>query len=689
MPKFSKPKLKLLPTLLLGLGALLLIPDTLLAQDLTSPLIKSGLILKFAQHVEWKQEENIDTFRIGVYGEEPELMANLLLLESINLKGKPASIRQFTQLNDISGIHLLYFTREKNSEIQKIANHIAGNQTLMVSDRARNKKLIMINFLPLLDGKVDFELNKSNISKARLTVTPALLLLGGTDVDVAGLYKQSQRTLKRFKTQIDELSESYNSKSKQIESLNEEILTRNQEIEEQSKEIEIQKKLNDEQMLKYQLQQEQMDARAEELANVLEEVEIKQQTLDSKIELIRNQEQEINSQRAEIENRNSILKEQEDEIQTQDKKIEDQVSQLSKFANRVARQRIFLYIVIAVCFLIGGLVFFIYRSYKIKRDANREIEQKNRELQLRQKEIITQSHEIQMANEEVVATNEALEDQKKELLATLENLRLTQSQLIQAEKMASVGVLTAGIAHELNNPINFVSGNVNPLQRDLKDIFSLISKYDDIIETRELGKEFHDVYALKDQLDYSFLIKEITNLLEGISEGANRSSQIVKGLRSFSRLDEEQCQIYDIHEGIESSLILLHNRIKNRIAIHRDYDDFKNLECYPSKLNQVVMNVLTNSIQAIEEKGDIYIQTVSSKNGFKIIIKDNGRGMTPEVRKHIFEPFYTTKEVGKGTGLGLSISFGIIEQHKGHIEVISEPDKGTEFIISLPKTQSV
>ncbi len=667
MPQFSKLKLKLLPTLLFGLGALLLIPNTLWAQDLTSPLIKSGLILKFAQHVEWKQEENIDTFRIGVYGEEPELMANLLLLESINLKGKPTSIRQFTQLDDISGIHLLYFTRDKNSEIQRIANLIAGNQTLMVSDRVRNKKLIMINFLPLADGKVDFELNKSNITKARLTVTPALLLLGGTDVDVAGLYKQSQRTLKRFKTQIDELSESYNSKSKQIESLNEEINTRNEEIEKQSKEIEIQKKLNDEQMRKFILQQEQMDARAEELANVLEEVEVKQQTLDSKIELIQNQEREISSQRAEIENRNSILKEQEDEIRIQEKKIEEQVSQLSKFANRVARQRIFLYIVIAVCFLIGGLVFFIYRSYKVKRDANRE---------------------IQMANEEVVATNEALEDQKKELLYTLENLKLTQSQLIQAEKMASVGVLTAGIAHELNNPINFVSGNVKPLRRDIEDMFSLIRKYDDIIETRELGKEFHDVDSLKDQMDYSFLIKEITNLLEGISEGANRSSQIVKGLRSFSRLDEEQCQIYDIHEGIESSLILLHNKTKNRIAIHKDYDDFKDLECYPSKLNQVVMNILTNSIQAIEGKGDIYIQTLSNENGFKIIIKDNGRGMDPEVREHIFEPFYTTKEVGKGTGLGLSISYGIIEQHKGQIDVISEPNKGTEFIISLPKTQS-
>ncbi len=689
MPRFSKLKQKLLPKLLLGLVALLLIPDALMAQDLTSPLIKSGLILKFAQHVEWKQEEEIDTFRIGVYGEEPELMANLLLLESVNIKDKPLIIRQFNHLNDISGIHLLYFTRDKNSEIQRIANHISGTQTLMVSDRVRNQKLFMINFLPMSEGKVKFELNKSNITEEGLTVTPALLLLGGTDVDVAGLYKQSQRTLQRFKTQINELSESYNSKTRQIESLNQEILTRNQEIEEQSKEIEVQKKLYEEQMQESKLQKEKMDARAEELANVLKEVEVKQQTLDSKIELIMDQEREISSQRAEIENRNSILKEQEDEIQIQENKIEEQVSQLSNFANRVARQRIFLYIVIAVCFLIGGLVFFIYTGYKIKRDANREIELKNRELQLRHEEIVAQSQEIQIANEEVVATNEALEDQKKELLFTLENLKLTQSQLIQAEKMASVGVLTAGIAHEINNPINFVSGNVNPLRRDLEDVFSLIRKYDDIIETRNLSNEFREVTTLKDQLDYTFLIQEITSLLEGISEGANRSSQIVKGLRSFSRLDEEESQVYDIHEGIESSLILLQNKTRDRITIHRDYGDSKNLECFPSKLNQVVMNVLTNSIQAIEGDGDIYIQTVSSAISFKIIIKDNGRGMTPEVRKHIFEPFYTTKEVGKGTGLGLSISFGIIEEHKGHIDVISEPDKGTEFIISLPITQSV
>jgi len=319
----------------------------------------------------------------------------------------------------------------------------------------------------------------------------------------------------------------------------------------------------------------------------------------------------------------------------------------------VARQKLFLFIIIAICILIAGLVFFIYRSYRIKKNANREIEDKNSELQL-----------------------------------TLENLKLTQSQLIQSEKMASLGLLTAGIAHELNNPINFVSGNVNPLQRDMDEIFTLIDQYDDLVKANNLEDVFGLVRELKAQMDYGFLMKEINNLLEGIQEGADRSSSIVKGLRSFSRLDDEKFQLHNIHDGIDSTLILLHNKIKNTIKVHKDYGDLPEIECLPSKLNQVYMNILTNCIQAIEDEGEIFIQTVSSDIRVKIIIKDTGMGMSHEVKAHIFEPFYTTKDVGKGTGLGLSISYGIIEQHHGNIDVISEPGMGTEFIISLPRRQS-
>ena len=312
------------------------------------------------------------------------------------------------------------------------------------------------------------------------------------------------------------------------------------------------------------------------------------------------------------------------------------------------------------------------------------------ELKLLQAKLKSREEEILKLREELVSTTVDMQKQKRELELTVENLKLAQSQLIQSEKMASVGVLTAGIAHELNNPINFMSGNVHPLQQDLEEIFALLEKYEQTITKNDLGGHFAEVEELKEEMDFSYLIQEIFSLLKGIEEGANRSGEIIKGLRSFSRLDDEACQIYDIHEGIDSSLVLLQNKIiDKKISVRKDYGDFEGVECFPSKFNQVIMNILTNSLQAMEAgSGELFIQTVSSAIGVKIIIKDNGKGMTPDVKEHIFDPFFTTKEVGKGMGLGLSISYGIIEKHNGNIDVISEPGKGTEFIISLPRTQS-
>ncbi|MCJ7718211.1 MAG: YfiR/HmsC family protein, partial [Anaerolineales bacterium] len=307
MPGYRNQKPARLPSIILGLTIFFVVSGNLCAQEVTSPLIKSGLIHKFAQHIVWPQEEAIDTFRIGVFGEEPELMSNIMLLESFDLKGKPISIKKFDRLNDITGIHLLYLSRDANSEIQKISKQIAGTQTLLVSDRARNQNLIMINFLPMTEGKAEFEVNKVNITNEGMDIAPDLLLLGGTEIDVVGLFKQSQQAMERFKGQIDELSESFKNKSKLIEEQNEQIEEQNQEIEKQKREFEIQKQLYEEQARKSKMLQEEMDTHAEQLAKVLEEVEAKQQTLDSKIELISEQEGEISNQRAEIENRNSIL----------------------------------------------------------------------------------------------------------------------------------------------------------------------------------------------------------------------------------------------------------------------------------------------------------------------------------------------------------------------------------------------
>jgi len=274
--------------------------------------------------------------------------------------------------------------------------------------------------------------------------------------------------------------------------------------------------------------------------------------------------------------------------------------------------------------------------------------------------------------------------QKEELEKTLENLKSTQSQLIQAEKMASLGQLTAGVAHEINNPINFVSGNVLPLQRDVEDLLKVIKSYENTIHERGLKDSFSKVDQLKSKLDYEFLIEEIKNLISGIQEGADRTTEIVKGLRNFSRVDEDELKYANLNQGLESTLLILRSEIKHRVDIIRDFGDVPDILCYPGKLNQVFMNIITNGIQAVPEHGIITIRTYQKNKFVYVEIEDNGPGISKENMPKIFEPFYTTKTVGEGTGLGLSISYGIIKDHNGSIRVRSELGKETVFIIKLP-----
>jgi signal transduction histidine kinase len=300
--------------------------------------------------------------------------------------------------------------------------------------------------------------------------------------------------------------------------------------------------------------------------------------------------------------------------------------------------------------------------------------------------VLRRTAEVVKQKVEIEEKNVVLEDQKEELHSMLESLKLTQSQLVQSEKMASLGQLVAGIAHEINNPVTFISAGVDSLGTNLDEVRQVLEVYHRITpeNTKEKLEEIED---LKEQIDYKQAIREINKLIDSIKNGTERTTQIVNGLRTFSRLDEDVLKIADIHEGLDSTLILLRNRYKSRIEISKEYGDIPSLECFPGQLNQVFMNITSNSIDAIEDKGIITIST-SKANGFiQINIKDSGSGMPENIKAKIFDPFYTTKEVGEGTGLGLSISHGIIEKHGGSIKVQSEAGKGSEIIINLPLTQ--
>lgn len=297
-----------------------------------------------------------------------------------------------------------------------------------------------------------------------------------------------------------------------------------------------------------------------------------------------------------------------------------------------------------------------------------------------QKELLGANIELESRVEQ---RTQDLNKKNAQLNKTLDTLKQAETQLVQAEKMSSLGVLTAGIAHEINNPVNFISANIGPLKNDFEEIMHLLNKYAQITPDT-IKEKLQEISKYKEEIDLSFTLQEIHSLLDGIEEGARRTANIVKDLRTFSRLDEGELKPINIHENIDSTLTLLHNQFRDRITIKKNYGDIPEIEGYPGKINQVFMNILINAAQAISEQGEITISTTLKNGHVWICIRDTGTGMSKETMARIFEPFFTTKPIGKGTGLGLSISYSIIQEHHGTLSINSTLGKGSEFIISLP-----
>ena len=312
-------------------------------------------------------------------------------------------------------------------------------------------------------------------------------------------------------------------------------------------------------------------------------------------------------------------------------------------------------------------------------------------ISLENEKIITEQNV--MLEKNVEARTRELRQTNTELNTTLTQLKDTQTQLIESEKMASLGQLTAGIAHEINNPINFVSSNIRPLRRDIDDLIQIVDAYSEIdgkTDGNSLEEKLKEIDDLKEDLDLEYIKTELNILLKGMEDGAHRTVEIVKGLKMFARVDDSDLNMVDINEGIESTIVILNYQMGTSINLIKDLGNIPNIEGYGGKLNQVFMNILTNSIYVIQNDPNNTSPTIWVKTWLKdadnicISIRDNGTGMTPEVKAKIFEPFFTTKQVGDGTGLGLSIVFKIIEVHHGNIVVNTEVNAGTEFVITLP-----
>jgi len=294
---------------------------------------------------------------------------------------------------------------------------------------------------------------------------------------------------------------------------------------------------------------------------------------------------------------------------------------------------------------------------------------------------VEQQHRIQTLS----SMNVEILERNKEVLAMNERLDSTQNQLQQSEKMASIGQLAAGVAHEINNPIGYVYSNLGTLEKYVQDMFSMVDSYeqaesaigDVAVRTR--------LQSAREKLDLAYLKEDLSALMNESRDGITRVKKIVQNLKDFSHVDAtDEWHFADLHKGLDSTLNIVSNEIKYKAEVVKEYGQIADVECIASQINQVFMNLLVNASHAIEVRGVITLRSGQKGNEVWLSVSDTGKGIPPENIKKIFDPFFTTKPVGKGTGLGLSLSYGIIKKHNGRIEVSSEVGKGTTFTVWLP-----
>ncbi|MDW8438619.1 MAG: ATP-binding protein, partial [Chloroherpetonaceae bacterium] len=331
---------------------------------------------------------------------------------------------------------------------------------------------------------------------------------------------------------------------------------------------------------------------------------------------------------------------------------------------------------------------------KVKLDAKDELAKVGASFNVIGQALVQRNKDLEENKKKLEDSLRLLEESYKKLEESNARIQEQQTQLIQSEKMASLGQMVAGIAHEVNTPLGFVRNNIEVLEKSQRRLLDVLERYRDLRDALingqldELEAKLLGIVEASKKIDSSNFSEKIRALIAESLDGIDRIQQLVIVLKNFSRLDEASFKETDLNQGIESTLKIAHNLVKYKAEVIKDFAPDMQVECFPARMNQVFLNIITNAVQAIEGQGHIWIKTYKEDGMAVVKIRDDGRGIPKENLKKIFEPFFTTKEVGQGTGLGLSIVYKIIEQHRGTITVQSEVGKGTEFTIKIPVKQS-
>lgn len=611
--------------------------------------------LDFVRNIEWPDNSNV--YKVHIITTDNDLKtAFRSKADGLKINGREVQVSFTSYVVIPQGAHVLFVSNNYNSAISTILDRASGASVLLVTDSYYQERDVMINFFDENSGSLSFQFNRANILNQNLRLKSGFSSMGGEEIDLAKIYRQIRDSIRAVELNAGAVEA-------RIDSLNMRMVVAGRAIADQLKEV---ARKNDE-LNQKNLEILLKDQKIRKQTNAIDSLELKfnqfERRLDSLSSILGEREEDllellgqVQKQQAEVQEGNKVLEAQRDRIAKQNEEIESREARLDEMTTVVDSQQsalIFLLLFLVVVVILAFIIFTAYRS-------------KNR---------LTQR----------------LSEQKEELAELLNELKETQTQLVQSEKMASLGVLTAGIAHEINNAINFVYSGIQVLSLRFEDVKQTIHDLNQLQEGDDQLKVA--VKELKEKRKESGADEAeavIDQMISSIKVGAERTTEIVKGLRNFSKSESDTKATIDVHSDIDIALLLLNSRHKDKdsIVISKDFTAGNpQLEGYKGQLSQAFLNIIGNALDAVDEKGgkgEIRIGTAVKSNQLSISISDNGVGMAEADTKKIFDPFYTTKGIGSGTGLGLSITYGIIERHGGTITVNSKQGEGTEFVIKLP-----